>query len=177
MKARGIPAVFVMTALLAGRAAGDERPRPGARVRLHARSGETIQGVLLAWSEGSILVRSEDPLQPRAVDPASLDRVEVSTGRVSRAGRGALIGALFGASMPLVLGSIASARGADVGGREIRNLTRLTLPAGALAGALIGAMAKKDLWKIVDAPSSGRVDLQIHIAPESGIGGRVTLSW
>jgi hypothetical protein len=124
-------------------------------------------------------VRAGDLDEPRAVDRAGIEQVDVSIRRVSRTGQGALVGTLLGAAVPLLLGSIANARGGDVGGKEVKDLTRVTLPAGALLGALIGSIAKKDVWEAVDIATDHPVSLRVRLAPAPGRGvaAGVTLSW
>jgi hypothetical protein len=84
-----------------------------------------------------------------ALPLASITKLEVSRGRRSRVGKGAVIGLLAGAGAGVLLGALDLAQ--EEGGAEyvLLGWAGLGAGAGALFGAVLGAVIRVDRWEPV----------------------------
>lgn len=139
----------------------------GARIRVSLTTSpeksvvgiaDTLRGDWLRWWPAGL---SADSLRLSAID-----RLELSQGRRSNTGRGAVIGgATIGTLGLLVFGAMASAPEGDImrlerGWRDGLLLTGGAAAAGAIAGALVGSMFSSEHWQ--DIPLGG-----VRVAPVS----------
>jgi hypothetical protein len=93
----------------------------------------------------------------RSFPRAAVTRLDISTGRKSNAGTGALTGSLLGAGLgAFALGTSAVCRDEGVGTTCAVVGGAAGGVAGLLIGAIIGAASKSDRWQAVplDAPVS-----------------------
>ena len=151
----------------------------GSRVRLKPvdPSTKSVQGDLLRLSEDSlhIVAGGADTL---AFATGAIARLEVSRGRRSNAGKGALLGAAIGAGAGLALGVAASAEECsgfgctEVGPGEVVAVMALFGATGAGLGALIGAASHSERWEQVPRPW---VSAQLHRSRGVVVG--VVMSW
>jgi hypothetical protein len=131
--------------------------RPGVPVRYHL--GEAGA----AWAEGRYLGRIGDSLrlaepphdEPVTVAAADLRDFQVSQGRTSRAGHGALLGAAVGGTAGLAIGIVALSEGCGHGFPDTCIITPAQIAVGAPLilgavgaglGALIGAASHRERW-------------------------------
>jgi len=116
-----------------------------------------------------VLGRSRPGGRESVVVPlTSIERLEVSVGRKSNAGKGALTGAIVGGSLGLILG-IAAWAGSDdgdflqVGPEAVPVSVAFFGGGGAILGTLIGALSHSDQWSPVPLE-----DLQLGLGPVQG---------
>ena len=127
----------------------------GARVRVSATEfgGKWCTGTLVEWSTDTLTVncwRTVERSWEEAQFPlSSISSLEVSRGRKSNVGKGALIGGLLGAGAGLASGIIV----ANVFEEEEASIILLSMVSygfvGAGVGALIGLASKSDRWEEV----------------------------
>ena len=131
---------------------GEEGPvEPGARVRVTAPDLgiNKYTGVLEGVVGDTLAV---DTLR---LPLASVTRFEVHSGRKSRVGRGALIGAAIGVGSGAVLGAIVESESCGLFGGEPCPVEGAAKGAiilgglGALVGTVVGALTKTDRWEAV----------------------------
>jgi hypothetical protein len=145
----GIAALFPYSVLPA-----QEPPpvEPGDRVRVTAAHGiRNRVGTLRALNNDSIVLENPGLVLP--ID--SVTQLEVSRGRKSRAGRGALIGLGFGVGIGAAVGFLISQD--ESGENECRGIEAQCTAIGAASlglvgagiGALAGAATKTDRWEEV----------------------------
>lgn len=147
----------------------------GDRVRLRlAEGGKKVQGTVESAGEQEVLIRPKDSRQPLlTLSPQQFQRLEVTRGRRSRWGRGALIGFVPGAVFMTAL-----AFGLDECYRDCDRTSDVLIglaggAATATAGALIGLAVKTDAWVPV---STGRPRVALDLAPaRGGFRANVTL--
>jgi len=88
---------------------------PGMRIRIHAPSvaDQPLVGTVVSWDADKLIINTAVTTRPEALKPMLQDRaipwdgvsrLEVSQGRVSRTGRGMLIGLFVGAAGGAQLG-------------------------------------------------------------------------
>ncbi len=157
--------------------------KPGARVRVIVDSTVVTHG---AWGDvssharyvGELVAQRPDSLQlrlpPDSIISLAVSRVirlEVSRGRHSSAGKGALIGGGIGAALGLAVGIGAASESCTgfcpprVSGGEIAGVTLITGFLGAFIGAIIGAPSREG-WEPVSIEHAVRPELRVG-------GGRV----
>lgn len=151
----------------------------GSRVRLEAAavSRKPMTGTILKLDQTSITLSEHRLSAPIVVPRDAITKMEVSTGRRSKAKAGALIGAAVS------IGATALALSGDEGGSACAQaFLCLDLPprevfvafagvAGACVGALVGRLIGQDKWTPVQA--SG---LRVSVAPKPK-GGAIRLSF
>lgn len=134
----------------------------GARIRFTMANGERVDGDLSSVSPAGAELRKLDGSAAH-VDLAAMTKVEVSTGRKSRAILGLLLGGALGVTVNLAT---------DDPHRTAGSLARSFAVAG-LAGAITGTAFHRDSWKPIreapDAPAS-----QTDAAAASGPKVRLT---
>jgi hypothetical protein len=136
----------------------------GSRVRLsveqEGRPGALVRsvGTLISTDDESVVVRTGTDAEPRTFSAASLQKFEVSMGRRSRTGRGALIGAVGLGTVSAVQSYIEESRcephpfdmGTLGGCGSPGGMAVLGFAVGAVigagAGALIGSFVRADRW-------------------------------
>jgi hypothetical protein len=121
-----------------------------------------------AWRQGELTGLDSDTLRlvsrdggGDAVATPRIRALQVSSGRRSNTGRGAMIGGIVGATLGLGLGIAASSDNCtgfcpapDIGAREVVAATAILGGIGAGIGALIGATSQRDRWVEVPRPWS-----------------------
>ena len=152
-----------------------ERPPvvEGARVRVSATEfgGKWCTGTLVDWSADTLTARCwrtrERQWEEFEFPVSSISSLEVSRGKKSNVGKGALIGGLLGAGAGLV-GGLAVANLAE--GLDEPSSTDITLTytvlfglVGAGLGAIIGSASKSDLWEEVPLDR-----LKVSVLPTKG---------
>ncbi len=145
---------------------------PGSRLRVGSSTGALV-GTLVSW-EADALVLDAGQGEPRRIPLAAVSKVELSRGKRSNAGRGAVIGAAVGAvpgllvgwgdspehenQRPVVVGAIGAAAGAGI-------------------GAAIGWAAKTEKWEAVETarfraglvPLRGGAELSLTVTWRDGL--------
>lgn len=154
-------------------AVAQEAPQlaPGSRIKVSAR--HTHIGTLLALNGTTLQLRRDALRDTVSIPLGTIRKLEVSTGRTSSVGRGALIGGAVGGGIGPILGVGAAAEDCPSDafcvvdfGPEVIPIAVLTMGgAGALLGALIGAASPADRWE--DVPLVG---VKVGIAPLRGGG-------
>lgn len=147
-------------ALAADGLTAQEEPRqlgPGSRIRVRAQ--ETHIGTLLTLDSTNLVLRRDTWRDTVSVAVGTIRSLQVSRGRKSAAGEGALNGGLTGAMTGVVLGLglAAATEGCGPGGGYCPHFgPEVILPAaavlggaGALLGALIGWAGGTDRWEAV----------------------------
>ena len=138
---------------------------PGARVRIEA------PGVVAGRYSGTVLSRTPDTVVV-ASSAASIVRVPVSSltsEEVSRGksrSRGAMNGVPWGAGVGLVFGLLTSGVSGDAGYGSKGEYLAFNVAAGAIWGALIGAIAGAERWDSFHLPR--RTSLLLPVAPDRG---------
>lgn len=139
---------------------------PGARVRISAPDLDLRNraGKIVRATEDSVTIDFRGRRPPVTMPIESLSRMEVSTGKRSRAGlaRGVGIGLLIGAAIGSVIASaLSEGTCADECQRGSRVLVRGGGVAGAVLGGVIGVATAPDRWEEVslrrEASASGMV--------------------
>lgn len=153
----------------------DEGIAPGTRIRLSASQlgAEPLVGTLLEIGPETLSLELPGGGGPQTIPRSAVTRLEVSRGRKSQAGRGALVGLAVGgaATMLLTFGDYSS----DVHG----DLNLLAIGAGLAAGGaaiggLIGWARKAEQWEAATLQP-----ISVAVGPVRGRGVRVTvrLAW
>jgi len=124
----------------------------GSRVRITMAkpSKQRHLGTLVSLDQDS--VRFLDSSGVNAVPVTSVGRLELSRGRRSNAGKGAIIGGVTAGALGLILGLAASTEDdafVEIGTGEIAAVTVILGAGGAGIGALIGATSKSEHWEPV----------------------------
>lgn len=146
------------------------------RIQTTARPGKWITGMAvdvaadslgIVRTRGAVLTRSYDTLR---FARAELQRMEVSQGHKSNAGRGALIGGavLGGAGLALGISCVGTTSANALVGYEGSAVPIIALTSAALGagvGALLGALSHRERW--------GAASLGLHTEGEAG--GAVSL--
>jgi len=147
-----------------------EAPVPGIRVRITAPhlSSRPLIGTLTALEGDALSLSLEGRPEPITVPRTAVTKWEVSQGRQSHAGRGALWGLLAGAAAGVAL---AAADDADGGWYAVAGA--FCGGAGAGVGALVGSLHKTERWEEVEKKS-----LRIGVVPlRDGVGFSVEWSF
>jgi hypothetical protein len=147
-------------------------PLQGQRVRLVLQAGEPVVGHLLESHADSFrLAGSRGPA--RTIPASEVRRLEVSVGRHSRAGHGAIIGSAVGGALGLL--AVASSGGDYyyTDGEKAAGVVGLTAM-GAGVGALIGGLTHSERWQEVNVMRSSGVSLMVRPATRS-VGLRLAL--
>ncbi len=173
---RAAPAFTLLVVLpfVALRAQGPWPAGIGQRVRVTTDSGAWV-GTLVQHDSTSITLHGPGLSDSSAVT-LPLDRVrqlEISVGRESNAGKGALIGFGVGAATGLALGiGCASSDGFfQCTGGEVVEITLLTGLMGGGAGGLLGLASSSERWEKVAA-----VPVHVSLAPHR-LGLSVSLTF
>lgn len=144
----------------------------GSRIRIQAPASiqGRVEGTVMAMDETSLLVSTNDqrPLTVRRQDIASL---EVSAGRQRSVIQGTVIGAIAG--ILLLQTSVRDqCAGNDTACYTDRSRATVDgLVGGAVWGAGIGALIKRDRWMAVPVES-----VRVSVTPSRGRGVRLSLS-
>lgn len=158
---------------------------PGARVRVSLRrdtqtylTRERIIGSLVSVQRDTIVV-SERAGRPDLALPIEWARsLEVSRGRKSSAGKGALIGLLSGAAAGVTTALVVCADGeCESGGVHLKGFVSTVFGLGgglfgAGVGALVGGRFHGDRWEKVSIK-----DLRVGMNPSGGAGLRVSIAF
>ena len=145
------------------------------RVRLPSHGADWLQGQFVMLSADSAAIALSETADSVRFAMESAERVEVSEGRHSHAGKGALVGLGLGAGTGLILGLAASAEECgewcviEVGTGEIAAVTVMLGAVGAGIGALIGSFSHGERWRQVDLHPSEPARLA-PIARAGGLG-------
>jgi hypothetical protein len=141
----------------------------GSRIRLLAPAVVTgrIEGMVIQLDGKSLLVGGEDRT-PVSVSREAITQLEVSTGRHRQTLKGMCIGAGIGALLGFATGCVPMV-GCDERNRGGAALI-YALP-GALYGAGIGALIKRDRWSAVPLDR-----LRVTLVPTRGRGLGLSLS-
>ena len=164
-----------LPASMAGQAADSPEIGARVRVRLPGHGAGWLQGHLAMLSADSAAIALTETPDSVRFATASAERVEVSQGRHSHAGKGAVVGLGVGAATGLILGLAASAEPCEdlcmyeVGPGEIAGATVMLGAVGAGIGALIGSFSHGERWKRVDLHPSGPPRLT-PVARAGGLG-------
>jgi hypothetical protein len=157
----------------------------GSRVRVslvNGGDGPVVQrqvGTLVALDNGSVVVRNGSG-DPRSYAMSSVETLEVSMGRRSRTGRGALIGGLVLGTVSAVNAYIEESRcEPHFGGWFMECVDPAAMgvvgfvvggAVGAGAGALVGSFIRTDRWKPLPhgarttlVPARGRLAFSISV--------------
>jgi len=150
----------LLTAPVGTLAAQDALPTVGQRVRLKtATASEWIVGTLAAVHDDSLRLwlQMADSARLVSVARGTVTRFELSRGRHSNAGKGAVYGAAILGSLGLLTGvAIANSNiygfrtsGKDTNGGDVALFTLGGIAYGAGLGALIGALSHSERWETV----------------------------
>jgi len=167
----------VLGLMLGGSVRADELPSilPGSRVRVSSStlaSGSAIGSFVGVESESVVLGNAAGG-SPFRVPLNTISKLEVSVGRRSQAGRGAMIGAAIGVTPGLLLtfGDYSSDVHGD--GPSVAAVAAMGAAGGALLGAAIGWALKVDRWQVVEGPVAG-----VAVVPlRGGAAVSVRLDW
>jgi hypothetical protein len=176
MLLRSIAAIMLAAAPCSAWCQSSALPALGIRVRLTARdtipvqfgSRDRVVGTLTAAGRDSVSILDLDRGRVVTVPITSLGRVEVSEGRHSGAGRGALLGLLAGAGAGIASGLVAcgggacSSSGGDFGSAVVLVLGAGGALGGAGVGALIGAMVRTERWRDVEVSPRHSLGLSVR---------------
>ncbi len=151
---------------------------PGDRVRVLAPSvsPDRLVGTMLAMDPDSCVLDVEGRYKPVAVPLASLTSLQVSRGKRSLAGPGAVVGMLTGgiAGVSLALSACKVEGACRSNGEDKTVVVALVLGVGGAAlgagvGALLGAFKKVDRWEEVPLDA-------IRVGPAPNAPGGVAIS-
>jgi hypothetical protein len=119
---------------------------PGARVRIKASSvfPQPIVGTLESVHDSTLVFRSGQTA-PLEIRFSQIERLEVSQGKKSNAGTGALVGGLIGTAVGAVVG-LVFAQGTDMPEGLPVMIGAAGAGSGVLLGALVGASDQSDRW-------------------------------
>ncbi len=154
-----LPILLIALVSTSMHCAGRSVPRSGDLVRITTdEDGQQILEGTLAWIRNDTLaVRTDGGL--RHVASNAVGQLELLTSG-NHAARGALVGVGVGG---LVAVSVAmSAESAGPGGGAVIPVVFLSLPAGWMVGATVGAFVRRDLWIVVDH-RGGRLEVEPRI--------------
>lgn len=144
---------------------------PGDRVRV-SRLGSVppLVCTVLALKADTLVLDAEDRVAPLEVPLALVEKVEVSHGKKSRIGTGAIVGGLTGA----LLGALGSLAWGDAGslGSDAGVAILASTAAGTGIGALIGAATKTDRWEEVPL-----TDIRVGLSPVTPDGVAVSVAY
>jgi hypothetical protein len=128
--------------------------QPGARVRVKLMErNQWIRGELLALGPDSLLLATETENRLLVLGVPSIDRFQLSQGKRSHTGEGALLGLVVGVGAGLVVGLSFKEDGFfDVGAGQIAGLTAMFGGIGIGVGAATGALVRTDQWTDVPKP-------------------------
>ena len=150
-----LAALTMMVCSYAYAAEGPAEPRNlsvGSRIRITSSAvGEPVTGTLLSIDIEDLVFRRAGTDAPSRIPLAEIVTLEVSGGRRSQAGRGAMIGAAVGVVPGLLLtfGDYSS----DVhGDSHAGTVAAIGAAGGALLGAAIGWAIKTESWIPCEAP-------------------------
>lgn len=153
--------------------------KPGARIRVAAE--RTYTGTLIGLDTTHLRLQPQGRADTVVVPTGAVTKLELSTGQKSAAGRGALIGALVGGGLGLLLGTAAASESCDpnkwcidYGGEAVAAGVVLLGGVGALTGAFIGALSRTDRWEPVPP---GGVELGATSGRRGGIGIGVSVAF
>jgi hypothetical protein len=147
------------------------------RVRISAPHRQTLVGTVIAWERQSLVVnvtgpdnlagtRMELPLE-------TVTRLDVSQGRRSKAGRGAVIGggvglatgALAGAILAQGLSQYPDYQDPGFAVQVVGAFSGIGLAAGLGVGAVIGAISKGESWQALSLDR-----MRVSVLPDSRSG-------
>jgi hypothetical protein len=137
------------------------------RIQTAAKPGKWITGQAIGITPESVGIISDKSRDTLKYAWSDLHQMDVSAGRRSNAGRGALIGGAVGGGVMLALGVVCVA-GTDegditgCGGSEVALFTVAGAASGAAVGALIGATSHREKW--------ATLELEPHLS--AGLRGR-----
>ena len=119
---------------------------PGARVRIKASSlfPQPIVGMLESVHDSTLVFRSGQTA-PLEIRFSQIERLEVSQGKKSNAGTGALVGGLIGTVVGAVVGLVIR-QGADVQADLPVITGAIGAGGGVLLGTIVGATNQSDRW-------------------------------
>jgi len=129
----------------------------GDRVRatLIERPNPRVVGTLLSYRPESITIAAEPDSAETTLARPTIERLEISTGMHSSAGRGAKLGAAAGF---FILGAVGAANGGDAYDNPVPWFVlgpvygALGAAAGAGVGAVIGSASEHEGWQRVRVP-------------------------
>jgi hypothetical protein len=180
-----IPRVAVVRWETLGLAAQGSGPLPtGQRVRVVSREaelgGQLLAGRLLAIDDETLLLKVDDRAEPIRLRRASIGQIEVSRGKRSGAGKGALIGGVAIGIPAAAFGLLRAAIGACfmcegpgphpepdyLAGGTVGFVLGAAI--GGAIGAAIGSASNSERWE--------RVPLSLAVAPQRrGVRAALTL--
>jgi hypothetical protein len=148
----------------------------GSRIRITKAGGPAIIGTLESEDANHLTFTPQYERHPTLVSRSALTRVEVSRGWRRRTRQGAYAG--FGVG--LLAGTVAGVSfyyagdGFTSAVQGAAACGGLGAGTGALVGAGLGALSKRDVWE--DVPLDGP-KVSVTASPGGGLGLRVHLSW
>ncbi len=173
--------VIFLTAVANPLTAQERSIEPGARVRIKAPtlSKRPIVGTFEGVRDSILLVRGNRATTATEIRLGQIERLDVSQGKKSNAGAGALAGLLSGAALGAGFGLVACGSGSgceDFGGTGTIALFTGAIGAGGglLLGVIIGAATQSDRWEEV-APDRLRVGLTLNQGRGVGLG--LSFAW
>lgn len=132
---------------------------PGDRVRISTLgTAPPLVCTVLALKADTLVLDARDGVETLEVPLALVKKVEVSRGKKSNIGPGAIAGGLTGA----VFGAICASGpgGYSCGGSDAKVVALAITAAGTGIGALIGAASKTDRWEEVPL-----TDIRVGLSP------------
>lgn len=164
---RVLVCLFVLYAALVGSPAraqdSESWPLVGQRVRVSTASREKQSVGTLTGMDRIRLVVSDENGVPTSIPRTDVTRLEVSDGKRSNAGKGALVGALIGIGLGLTYVADNCSEGC---GNVAGGLLTLGAMGGAI-GAAIGAPIRTERWRSV--PVSRTASLQLDLTRSRGV--------
>jgi hypothetical protein len=133
--------ILLVLALFVSPAFADVAPGARVRVTLLARPEAPIIGSLLAYRPKSIVLAAEPDSAERTFTRADLAKFEQSTGMHSKAGKGAVIGAVLGGVGAGLLGALFASAIKEGDSEAIPLVLGV---GGAVVGGLVGAALGED---------------------------------
>lgn len=129
-------------------------PQPGERIRLMACTPvcEDLEGTCEALSGDTLRVRIEERATPTAISLASVLKLEVHRGQKSNVGTGAIMGFVLGAAAGAIAGVVFCSNEHCSGvtpGQAALYAGAVAGAGGAVLGAGLGALTKRDRWEEV----------------------------
>lgn len=165
-------AMMVVVLCAASGFAGDSHTvGVGSRVRVTAQEGgaQPLIGTVVGLEPHAVLVRSGSGGAATRIPLGPTTTFEVSGGRRSKAGRGAMVGAAVG-GMPGLLLTFGDYNSDD---HSPGAVAALGAAAGAAVGAAVGWALKSEDWFSAEPPS-----VTAGIAPlRGGVGFSVHIAW
>ena len=132
----------------------DAAPAPGIRVRVTTSGVEEPLTGTLAWLDATTIALLRAPGDTAHVLRDGLERIEVSLGRRSNAGKGLRRGALIGTTVGAMLGILLMAGDDgyfDYGAEAIPLGAAGGAMYGSLIGLVVGALSRSEQWAEVPA--------------------------